>query len=143
MTPSQWNSWDTQTATGLVTLRQGSDRAVVMWRQTAVHCRHFLEGKAVWRRAAEWRSTTRCSRLRRNCYTWERFWNISDSVPTSPFSATQWGCAAHCAESWTGERQGTGSENTMVVRGCSREDSKSSRLLRRETRLTWERKYCR
>ena len=34
---SQWKSWDTQTATGLVTLREESHRAVVMWKQTAVH----------------------------------------------------------------------------------------------------------
>ena len=31
------------------------------------------------------------------------------------------GCEGHCAESWTGESQGTGSENAMVARGCSRE----------------------
>ena len=31
------------------------------------------------------------------------------------------GCAAYCAENWTGEGQGTGSENVMVARGCSRE----------------------
>ena len=29
----------------------------------------FLEDRAVWRRAAEWQSTTRCARLRRNYYT--------------------------------------------------------------------------
>ena len=31
------------------------------------------------------------------------------------------GCARHCAESWIGEGQGTGSENVMVARRCSRE----------------------
>ena len=35
MTRSQWNSWDTQTAIGLVILRQESHRAVDMWKPTA------------------------------------------------------------------------------------------------------------
>ena len=51
------------------------------------------------------------------------------------------GCAGHCAESWIGEGQGTGSENAMVARGCSREEAtKSSRLLQKQTRLNWKRK---
>ena len=47
------------------------------------------------------------------------------------------GCAAYCAENWTGEGQGTGSENVMVARGCSRESYKSSRLFPRQTKTTW------
>ena len=55
------------------------------------------------------------------------------------------GCAKHCAESWAGESQSTGSENAMVSRRCSREKAtnKSNRMLRKQTTLTWERKYCR
>ena len=54
------------------------------------------------------------------------------------------GCARHCPESWIGECRGAGGENVMVARGCSRERATDqSRLVRRETRLTLERKCCR
>ena len=54
------------------------------------------------------------------------------------------GCARHCTESWIRESQGAGGENVMVAKRLfAREDHRSNRLLRRETRLTWEPKCCR
>ena len=56
----------------------------------------FLEDRDVWLRAAEWQSTTRCARLRRNCYT------LDSEVEHDPLLRLS-ACARHCAESWLGK----------------------------------------
>ena len=54
------------------------------------------------------------------------------------------GWARQCAESWIGESQGTGSENVMVARGCSRERAADQvDCFEGETSLTRKRKGCR